>query len=44
MIVPVGRVEQYLELVTRRGSDVERRSLIGVRFVPMTGDIQKGEA
>jgi len=44
MIVPVGRVEQYLELVTRRGGDVERRELIGVRFVPMTGDIRKGEA
>ena len=44
MIVPVGRVEQYLELVTRRGGAVERRSLIGVRFVPMIGDVRKGEA
>ncbi|MFA4948221.1 MAG: protein-L-isoaspartate(D-aspartate) O-methyltransferase [Candidatus Krumholzibacteriia bacterium] len=44
MIVPVGSYEQYLELVTRRGGAVERRSLIGVRFVPMTGDIQKDEA
>lgn len=44
MIVPVGRVEQYLELVTRRGKAIERRSLIGVRFVPMTGDARKGEA
>jgi len=44
MIVPVGSYEQYLELVTRRGGAVERRELIGVRFVPMTGDIQKGEA
>jgi protein-L-isoaspartate(D-aspartate) O-methyltransferase len=44
MIVPVGRVEQYLELVTRRGKSVERRSLIGVRFVPMIGEVRKGEA
>jgi protein-L-isoaspartate(D-aspartate) O-methyltransferase len=44
MIVPVGRVEQYLELVTRRGGAVERRSLIGVRFVPMTGRVQEDEA
>jgi protein-L-isoaspartate(D-aspartate) O-methyltransferase len=44
MIVPVGNYEQYLELVTRRGGGFERRPLIGVRFVPMTGEIQKGEA
>ncbi len=44
MIVPVGRVEQYLELITRRGAAIERRDLIGVRFVPMTGEIRKGEA
>jgi protein-L-isoaspartate(D-aspartate) O-methyltransferase len=44
MIVPVGSYEQYLELVTRRGSSVERRPLIGVRFVPMTGRVQEGEA
>jgi protein-L-isoaspartate(D-aspartate) O-methyltransferase len=44
MIVPVGSVEQNLELVTRRGGAIERRELIGVRFVPMTGRAQKGEA
>jgi protein-L-isoaspartate(D-aspartate) O-methyltransferase len=44
MIVPVGVGEQYLELVTRRAGKVERRGLIGVRFVPMTGRVQKGEA
>lgn len=44
MIVPVGSGDQYLELLTRRGGAVERRELIGVRFVPMTGRIQKGEA
>ncbi len=43
MIVPVGRVEQYLELVTRRGGAAERRDLIGVRFVPMTGRAQEDE-
>ena len=43
MIVPVGTVEQYLELVTRRGGAIERRELIGVRFVPMTGRVREGE-
>ncbi len=43
MIVPVGSYEQYLELITRRGAEIERSALIGVRFVPMTGEIQKGD-
>jgi protein-L-isoaspartate O-methyltransferase len=43
MIVPVGTYEQYLELLVRRGDKIERRELIGVRFVPMTGRAQKGE-
>jgi len=43
MIAPVGRHEQYLELITRMNGKVERRTLIGVRFVPMTGRIQRGE-
>ena len=40
MIVPVGRYEQYLELVTKHGDEIKRRGLIGVRFVPMTGRVQ----
>ena len=43
MIVPVGIYEQYLELITRTDEKIERRALIGVRFVPMTGRIQRGE-
>jgi protein-L-isoaspartate(D-aspartate) O-methyltransferase len=41
MIVPVGRYEQYIELVTRRGDEIKKRGLIGVRFVPMTGRIER---
>lgn len=41
MVVPVGRYEQYLELVTRNGDEIEKRGLIGVRFVPMTGRVQR---
>jgi len=37
MIVPVGRYEQYLELIEKKDQEVHRRRLIGVRFVPMTG-------
>ena len=40
MIVPVGVYEQYLQLITKRGDEVEKRDLIGVRFVPMTGNMQ----
>ena len=43
MVVPVGSYEQHLELIIRKGKTVERRQLIGVRFVPMTGRIQRGE-
>jgi protein-L-isoaspartate(D-aspartate) O-methyltransferase len=42
MVVPVGRYEQYLELVTKHGDEIQKRGLIGVRFVPMTGRVQKG--
>jgi protein-L-isoaspartate(D-aspartate) O-methyltransferase len=42
MIVPVGRYEQYLELVTKHGDKIERKGLIGVRFVPMTGEVSRG--
>jgi protein-L-isoaspartate(D-aspartate) O-methyltransferase len=41
MIVPVGAYSQYLIRLTRTGGKIERESLIGVRFVPMTGRIQK---
>jgi len=41
MIAPVGAYEQHLLLVTRRGERIERRELIGVRFVPMTGRIRE---
>ena len=43
MIVPVGVYEQYLRLVTKRGDEVEERDMIGVRFVPMTGRVQREE-
>jgi len=41
MIVPVGIYEQYLRLVTKRGHEVKKENLIGVRFVPMTGRVQR---
>lgn len=39
MILPLGAFDQHLELVTRQGGRVDRRELIGVRFVPMIGAI-----
>ena len=38
MLVPVGdRDEQVLALVTRHGTEFERRDLSPVRFVPLYG-------
>lgn len=41
MVVPVGGYTQYLVRLTRKGEEIEKEGLIGVRFVPMTGRIQK---
>jgi protein-L-isoaspartate(D-aspartate) O-methyltransferase len=43
MIVPVGRWEQYLYRIVRRGDDYEKEKLIGVRFVPMVGRIEEND-
>ncbi len=40
MILPVGEAYQELILITRDEEGVHRRRLIGVRFVPMTGEVQ----
>ncbi len=40
MVVPVGGYTQYLIRLIRRGEEIEKEGLIGVRFVPMTGRIQ----
>ncbi len=37
LIVPVGGYTQYLVRLKRRGEEIDREALIGVRFVPMTG-------
>jgi len=41
MIVPVGDEFQELIVVTRRGDVFEQRSVLPVRFVPMTGDVRE---
>ena len=38
MIVPVGSWDQELILIERKGGEVRRRSVLPVRFVPMTGE------
>ncbi|RME95900.1 MAG: protein-L-isoaspartate(D-aspartate) O-methyltransferase [Verrucomicrobia bacterium] len=37
MIIPVGRGVQELVLVEKHGGQIERRAVLPVRFVPMTG-------
>ena len=41
LILPVGDYVQELKIVTRRGSRFEERNVLGVTFVPMTGQIRK---
>jgi len=41
MILPVGELYQELVLIEKKVGQVERKRLIPVRFVPMTGKIQK---
>lgn len=40
LVIPVGRREQDLVLIEKSGSGTSRRTLIPVRFVPMTGKAQ----
>jgi protein-L-isoaspartate(D-aspartate) O-methyltransferase len=42
MILPVGGFDQELLLIERRGDELVRRSVLPVRFVPMTGRAQEG--
>ncbi|HUV36656.1 MAG TPA: protein-L-isoaspartate(D-aspartate) O-methyltransferase [Patescibacteria group bacterium] len=37
LIAPVGGYMQYLVRLTRNGEEIDRETLIGVRFVPMMG-------
>ncbi len=41
MVIPIGRGIQSLTLITRDERGVKRKTLLGVRFVPMTGEAQQ---
>jgi protein-L-isoaspartate(D-aspartate) O-methyltransferase len=41
MVIPVGAFYQELKVFTRTEEGVDERSVIPVRFVPMTGEIEK---
>ena len=41
MVIPVGAFYQELRVVTRAGDRFEERSVIPVRFVPMTGEVER---
>ncbi|MBI3932170.1 MAG: protein-L-isoaspartate(D-aspartate) O-methyltransferase [Acidobacteria bacterium] len=41
LVIPVGDEYQELVVLTRRGTRFEQRSVLPVRFVPMTGEIRK---
>jgi protein-L-isoaspartate(D-aspartate) O-methyltransferase len=43
MIIPVGDAQsgQHLYLLEKRGNRVEKRAVLPVRFVPMTGRAQE---
>jgi protein-L-isoaspartate(D-aspartate) O-methyltransferase len=42
MVLPVGDRLQQLQLLTRTETGVETRTVIPVRFVPMTGEVRSG--
>ena len=41
MVIPVGDFYQELKVITRSGESFQERSVIPVRFVPMTGEIER---
>ncbi|HSO24983.1 MAG TPA: hypothetical protein VLT81_18915, partial [Chondromyces sp.] len=41
MVIPVGDFYQELKVITRLGDDFDEKSVIPVRFVPMTGEIER---
>ncbi|MCK5033500.1 MAG: protein-L-isoaspartate O-methyltransferase, partial [Calditrichia bacterium] len=41
MILPLGNLFQELVLLTRTEKGIQRKTLLPVRFVPMTGEIQE---
>ena len=41
LVVPVGRWFQELAVYTKSSTGIERTSIFPVRFVPMTGEVQK---
>jgi protein-L-isoaspartate(D-aspartate) O-methyltransferase len=41
LVAPVGEGDQELVVVTKTASGLTRRTLLGVRFVPMTGEAQQ---
>jgi len=41
LVIPVGESWQELRVFTRRESGIESRTLMPVRFVPMTGEAMK---
>lgn len=43
LVIPVGTFYQELKVITREGDQIAERSVIPVRFVPMTGEIERVE-
>ena len=41
MVIPVGAFYQELKVITRQADGVSERSVIPVRFVPMTGEVER---
>jgi protein-L-isoaspartate O-methyltransferase len=42
MVIPVGSFYQQLKVITRRGDrDFPESDVIPVRFVPMTGEVER---
>jgi protein-L-isoaspartate(D-aspartate) O-methyltransferase len=41
MVIPVGSFYQQLKVISRTADGLAERDVIPVRFVPMTGEVEK---
>ena len=41
MILPVGRFSQELQIIQKTAKGITKRSVLPVRFVPMTGEASR---
>ena len=41
LVIPVGEVDQELQVIVKTGQGLQTQRVIPVRFVPMTGEVER---